>query len=201
MICGGTSKCTNYCERKHFTLIHTRTNTHIQTWTSTLHHALLHPSVRCTCSHAQGCTLRCATRGYLTVPYRTHPGAQISEILKVIPGTTDPVNKYFSLPCTNPGGHLAQPVPEQVFVCMRAHARCACACVLVRLCLHMYVSVSEVSTHRCSSVRSPLIAVQPPSKLYFRQTPETPEPLNKYIFYDTDITPEGKTVICPGWVR
>ena len=29
---------------------------------------------------------------------------------------------------------------------------------------------------------SPLIAVQPPTKLYFRQTPETPEPLNKYIY-------------------
>jgi len=28
---------------------------------------------------------------------------------------------------------------------------------------------------------------------YFRQTPETPEPLNKYMFYDTDIAPEGKT--------
>ena len=41
-------------------------------------------------------------------------------------------------------------------------------------------------------MRSPLIAVQPPTKLKFRQNPETPELLNKYIFYDTDITPEGK---------
>ena len=110
--------------------------------------------MRCTCSHAQGCTLRCATRGYLTVPYRTHPGAQISEILKVIPGTTDPVNKYFSLPCTNPGGHLAQPV-------------------LVQECVHA-------------------------TKLAFCQTQETPEPLNEYIFYNTDITPEGKKRYLPG---
>jgi len=29
---------------------------------------------------------------------------------------------------------------------------------------------------------SPLIAVQPPTRYYFCQTPETPEPLNKYIF-------------------
>jgi len=43
-----------------------------------------------------------------------------------------------------------------------------------------------------------LIAVQPPTKLYFRQTPETPEPLNKYIIYDADITPEGKKRYLPG---
>ena len=44
-----------------------------------------------------------------------------------------------------------------------------------------------------------LIAVQPPTKLYFRQTPETPEPLNKYICYDTGITPErAKHAIYPG---
>jgi len=43
-----------------------------------------------------------------------------------------------------------------------------------------------------------LIAVQPPTKLYFRQTPETPEPLNKYIFYDADITLEGKKRYLPG---
>ena len=43
---------------------------------------------------------------------------------------------------------------------------------------------------------SPLIAVQPPTKLYFRQTLETPEPLNKYIFYD--ITPKGKKRYLPG---
>jgi hypothetical protein len=47
-------------------------------------------------------------------------------------------------------------------------------------------------------VRSPLIAVQPPTKLKFRQNPETPELLNKYIFYDTDITPEGKEHYYPG---
>ena len=46
----------------------------------------------------------------------------------------DPVNKYFSLPCTNPGGHVAQLVPVQVcvYVCMHmrvcACAWCACAC-------------------------------------------------------------------------
>jgi len=51
-----------------------------------------------------------------TVPYRTHPGAQISKILKVTPGTPDPVTNYFRFPCTNPGGHLAQPVPVQVCV-------------------------------------------------------------------------------------
>jgi hypothetical protein len=45
---------------------------------------------------------------------------------------------------------------------------------------------------------SPLIAVWPPTKLNFRQTPETPEPLNKYIFYDADITPEGKKRYLPG---
>ena len=45
---------------------------------------------------------------------------------------------------------------------------------------------------------SPLIAVQPPTKLYFRQTPKTLEPLNKYIFYDADITPEGKKRYLPG---
>jgi hypothetical protein len=45
---------------------------------------------------------------------------------------------------------------------------------------------------------SPLIAVQPPTKLYYRQTPETPEPLNKYIFYDADIMPEGKKPYLPG---
>ena len=45
---------------------------------------------------------------------------------------------------------------------------------------------------------SPLIAVQPPTKLYFCQIPETPEPLNKYIFYDTAITPEGKKCYLPG---
>ena len=94
-----------------------------------------------------------------TVPYRTHPDAQISGILKVISGTPDPVKKYFSLPCTNPGGHLAQPMPVQVCVYMR---------------------------------------VQPPTKFCFRQTPETPEPLNKYIFYDADITPEGKKRYFPG---
>jgi len=39
-------------------------------------------------------------------------------------------SEYFSLPCTNPGGHLAQPVPVHVCVCMRAHARlCVCMCV------------------------------------------------------------------------
>jgi len=43
---------------------------------------------------------------------------------------------------------------------------------------------------------SPLIDVQPP--LYIRQTPETPEPLNTYIFYDADITPEGKKRYFPG---
>jgi len=63
-----------------------------------------------------------------TVPYSTHPGAQISEIFKVTPGTPDPVNLYFSLPCTNPGGHLAQPVLVQVCVCV--HMR-VCACVNV----------------------------------------------------------------------
>jgi len=31
-----------------------------------------------------------------------------------------------------------------------------------------------------------------PPNLYFRQTPEISDPLNKYIFHDTDITPEGK---------
>ena len=41
-----------------------------------------------------------------------------------------------------------------------------------------------------------LIAIQPPN--YFRQTPETPEPLNKYIFYDADVTPEGKRRYLPG---
>ena len=41
-----------------------------------------------------------------------------------------------------------------------------------------------------------LIDVQPP--LYIRQTPETPEPLNTYIFYDADITPEGKKRYFPG---
>jgi len=45
---------------------------------------------------------------------------------------------------------------------------------------------------------SPLIADQPPTKLYFCQTPEIPEPLNKYMFYDTDITLEGKTRNSPG---
>ena len=45
---------------------------------------------------------------------------------------------------------------------------------------------------------SPLIAVQPPTKLYFCQTPETLKPLNKYIFYDADITPEGKRRYLPG---
>ena len=45
---------------------------------------------------------------------------------------------------------------------------------------------------------SSLITVQPTTKLYFRQTPETPEPLNKYIFYDADITLEGKIRYLPG---
>jgi len=62
-----------------------------------------------------------------TVPYRTNPGAQISEMLEITPGTPDPVNKYYSFPCTNPGGHLAQPVPVQVCVY-------ACACVRVHVC-------------------------------------------------------------------
>ena len=94
---------------------------------------------------------RCIQTSTATVPCCTHPGTQISGILKVTP---DPVNKYFSLPCTNPGGHLAQPMPVQVCVYMR---------------------------------------VQPPTKFCFRQTPETPEPLDKYIFYNTVlITPEGK---------
>ena len=128
-----------------------------------------------------------------TVPYRTHPGAQISEILNVTPGTPDPVNTYFSLPCTNPGGHLAQPVPVQVCVCVRMHMHvCACACVLVRLCLHIYVCVSCVRHCACTCMCAP------PTKRYFRQTPETLEPLNKYIFYDTDITPEGKKRYLPG---
>jgi len=52
-----------------------------------------------------------------TVPYRTLPGAQISEIIKVTPESPEPVSIYFSLPCTNPGGHLAPPVPVQVCVC------------------------------------------------------------------------------------
>jgi len=97
------------------------------------------------------------------VPYRTHPGTQISEIPKAVPGTPDPVNKYFSLPCTNPGGHLAQPVPVQVFVyaCTCAFVRvhvcwCACACTCMcasllcaslfctLLCLHMYVCATVV---------------------------------------------------------
>ena len=55
-----------------------------------------------------------------TVPYCTHPGAQISEILTVTPGILDPVIYFLSLPCTNPGGHLAQPVPVQVCVCVYA---------------------------------------------------------------------------------
>ena len=33
----------------------------------------------------------------------------------------------------------------------------------------------------------------------FRLTPETPEPLNKNIFYDADITPEGKHRYLPGF--
>ena len=41
-----------------------------------------------------------------------------------------------------------------------------------------------------------LIDVQPP--LNFRQTPETPEPLKKYIFYDADITSEGRKRELPG---
>ena len=45
---------------------------------------------------------------------------------------------------------------------------------------------------------SPIITVQPPTKLYFRQNPETPAPLNKYVFYDADITPEGKQRYLPG---
>ena len=45
---------------------------------------------------------------------------------------------------------------------------------------------------------SPLIAAQPPTKLYFCQIPETPEPLNKNILYDADITPEGKERYLPG---
>ena len=43
-----------------------------------------------------------------------------------------------------------------------------------------------------------VIAVQPPTKLYFCQIPETPEPLNKNILYDADITPEGKERYLPG---
>jgi hypothetical protein len=44
-----------------------------------------------------------------------------------------------------------------------------------------------------------LIAVQPPIKLCFCQTPETPEPLYKYIFYDADIRLDGKKRYLP-WV-
>jgi hypothetical protein len=70
-----------------------------------------------------------------TVPYRTHPGAQIAEILKVIP---DPVNIHSSLPCTDPGGHLAQPVPVQV--CVYA-CTCAFVCVHVCFCFTLVVRV------------------------------------------------------------
>jgi len=42
--------------------------------------------------------------------------------------------------------------------------------------------------HRCSATH----------QLNFRQTPETPEPLNLYVINDTDITPEGKNEIYPG---
>jgi len=54
-----------------------------------------------------------------------------------------------------------------------------CASLLcASLCLHMYVC----ATHQT----------------LFSQTPETREPLNKYIFYDTDITPEGEKRYLPG---
>jgi hypothetical protein len=130
-----------------------------------------------------------------TVPHRTHPGVQISEILKVTPGIRDPVNKYFSLPCNNPSGHLASACTS-VCVCVHMHIF-ACACVLVRLCLHMYVCVSFVR-HCCVRHCACTCMCVSPTKLYFRQTPETQEPLNKYIFYDTDITPEGKKRYLPG---
>ena len=94
---------------------------------------------------------------------------------------------------------------------------CACACVLVHLCLQLLnvrwntplgatgaadagAGVGVGAGAGAGPGRgaggaggpSPLIAVQPPTKLNFRQTPETPEPLNKFIFYDANITPVGK---------
>ena len=44
---------------------------------------------------------------------------------------------------------------------------------------------------------SPLITVHPPTKLYFRQSPETPESQNKYILNDTGTTSEGNKRYLP----
>jgi hypothetical protein len=42
------------------------------------------------------------------------------------------------------------------------------------------------------------IAVQPPTKLYFCQTPETPEPMNKCIFYIPRYHAGGQKTLLPG---
>jgi len=137
----------------------------------------------------------CTFHASCTVPYRTHPGAQISKIFKVTPGTPDPVNKYFSLTCTNPGGHLAQPVPVQVCVYARTCAFvrvhvCWCACACTCMCASVVCVTVVCVTVLCVTMPAQVCVCHPPN--FILPTPETPEPLDEYIFYDTDITPEGQ---------
>ena len=79
---------------------------------------------------------------------------------------------------------------------MRAHARlCVCMCVGALVPAHVCVRQLCASL-LCASLlcASPCLHMHvcATHQTYFRQTPETPEPLNKYIFYDNQYHAGGQ---------
>jgi len=93
--------------------------------------------------------------------------------------------------------------------CSVRYCACTCMCapllcaslLCASLCLHMYVCATVVCvTVVCVTVPAHVCVRHCACTwvLCFCQTPEFPEPLNEYVFYDTDTTPEGKKHYLPG---